>query len=42
MGRGKFLYQASEKFVLEFIFEDTFTHFIFLGEIITNHGVQFT
>lgn len=39
---AKSLYQASEKFVIDFLFEDIFTRFGVPREIVTDHGAQFT
>jgi hypothetical protein len=38
----KALFQATEKFVVEFIYEDIFTCFGVPREIVTNQGTQFT
>jgi hypothetical protein len=39
---AKSLYQASEKYVVDFLYEDIFTHFGVPREIVTDHGAQFT
>jgi transposase InsO family protein len=39
---AKYLYQASEKYVVDFLYEDIFTHFGVPREIVTDHGAQFT
>jgi IS30 family transposase len=39
---AKSLYQATEKSVVEFIYEDIFTHFGVPREIVTDQGAQFT
>ena len=38
---AKDLYQANEHFVLDFLFEEIFTHFGVPREIVTNQGIQF-
>jgi hypothetical protein len=36
------LFKATEKSVVEFIYEDIFTHFVVPHEIVTDQGTQFT
>jgi transposase InsO family protein len=36
------LFRATEKYVIEFIYEDIFTSFSVPREIVTNQGTQFT
>ena len=38
----KSLFRAIDKFVVEFIYEDIFTHFSVHCEIVTDQGTQFT
>jgi hypothetical protein len=38
----KSLFRAKEKYVVEFIYEDIFTHFYVPCEIVTDQGTQFT
>ena len=37
----KALYSATEKFIVDFLFEDIFTWFGVHREIVTDHGTQF-
>jgi hypothetical protein len=39
---AKAIFRATEKSILEFIYEDIFTRFSFPREIVTNQGTQFT
>jgi transposase InsO family protein len=39
---AKAIYYANEQFVVDFIFEEIFTHFRVPREIVTNQGTQFT
>ena len=38
---AKALYQANEKYIVDFLFEEIFTHFGVPREIVTNQGMQF-
>jgi transposase InsO family protein len=42
VGRRKSLFRATEKYVVEFIYEDIFTCFGVPCEIVTDQGTQFT
>jgi transposase InsO family protein len=42
VGEEKSLYQATEKSVIEFMYEDIFTRFSVPREIVTDQGAQFT
>jgi hypothetical protein len=39
---AKALFRATKKSIIEFIYEDIFTHFSVPHEIVTNQGTQFT